>query len=57
MTPGQRQEVVRLLRQGDEPSPEWARILFPLERRKYELAYHVKEREEEFLADTLTVPL
>jgi hypothetical protein len=33
MTPEQRQEVVRLLQQGEELSPEWARILFPPEKR------------------------
>ncbi len=45
MTPEQRQEVIRLLEQGEEISPEWARILFP------------PEREEDILANTLAVPL
>lgn len=57
MTPEQRDEVVRLLQQGEELSPEWSRILFPPEKREYELVYHGKEREEDIIADTLAVPL
>ena len=57
MDPEQRQEVIRLLQQGEELSPEWARILFPPEKREYELVYHGKEREEDILANTLAVPL
>jgi hypothetical protein len=33
----QRQELIRLLQQGEDISPEWARILFPPEKREYEL--------------------
>ena len=57
MTPEQRADVVRLLQQGEELSLEWSRILFPPEKREYELAYHGKEREEDIIADTLAVPL
>jgi hypothetical protein len=57
MTPEERQELIRLLKQGEEISPEWARILFPPEKREYELVYHGKEREEDLLANTLAVPL
>jgi hypothetical protein len=53
----QRQEVIRLLQQGEGLSPEWARILCPPEKREYELVYHGKEREEDILANTLAVPL
>lgn len=53
----QRREIIRLLEQGEELSPEWARILFPPEKREYELVYHGKEREEDILANTLAVPL
>ncbi len=38
-------------------SPEWARILFPPEKREYELVYHGKKREEDLIANTLAVPL
>ncbi|WKZ18593.1 MAG: site-specific DNA-methyltransferase [Candidatus Jettenia sp. CY-1] len=57
MMPEQRQEIIRLLEKGEELSPEWARILFPPEKREYELVYHGKEREEDILANTLAVPL
>jgi len=57
MTGEQRHEIIRLLQQGEEISPEWARILFPPEKREYELVYHGKEREEDILANTLAVPL
>jgi site-specific DNA-methyltransferase (adenine-specific)/adenine-specific DNA-methyltransferase len=57
VTAEQRQELIRLLEQGEELSPEWARILFPPEKREYELVYYGKEREEDILADTMAVPL
>src|SRR5438093_5039407 len=57
ITEAQRQEIIRLLEQREELSPEWARILFPPEKREYELVYHGKEREEDILASTLAVPL
>jgi hypothetical protein len=53
MTPEQRQELIRLLGQGEELSPEWARILFPPEKREYELVYHGKDLEQDIIADTL----
>src|SRR3989442_459787 len=57
ITEAQRQELIRLLEQGEELSPEWARLLFPPEKREYELVYHGKEREEDILANPLAVPL
>lgn len=57
MTPEQRLELIRLLEQDEEISPEWARVLFPPEKREYELVYHGKDREEDIIADTLAVPL
>ena len=48
---------MRRLAAGEDLSPEWARVLFPPEKREYELVYHGKEREEDILADTLAVPL
>lgn len=57
MTPEQRDEVIRLLQQGSELSVEWARILFPPERRECELVYHGKEREADVIANTIAVPL
>lgn len=57
MNDEQRQELIRRLQHGEELSPEWARILFPPEKREYELVYHGKEREEDIIANTLAVPL
>ncbi len=57
MTPEQREEIIRRLHQDEELSPEWARIIFPPEKREYELVYHGKEREEDIIANTLAVPL
>jgi len=57
MTPEQRLEIIRRLQAGEDLSSEWARFLFPPEKREYELVYHGKEREEDILADTLAVPL
>lgn len=57
MNDEQRQELIRRLQQGEELSAEWARILFPPEKREYELVYHGKEREEDIVANTLAVPL
>jgi site-specific DNA-methyltransferase (adenine-specific)/adenine-specific DNA-methyltransferase len=52
-----REVVIETLRRGEELPAEWARELFPPERREYELVYHGKERAEEILADTMGVPL
>lgn len=57
MTPEQRAQIIQLLKKGEDLSPEWARILFPPEKREYELVYHGKEREEDILANKLAVPL
>ena len=57
MTPEQRERIIQLLKSGEDVSPEWSRILFPPEKREYELVYHGKEREEDIIANTLAVPL
>lgn len=57
MTPEQRQRLIEILLSGGEVAPEWSRILFPPEKREYELIYHGKNREEDIIADTLAVPL
>src|SRR3989338_1620121 len=57
------QKLYELLKRGtklvqnDEELPaEWARELFPPERREYELVYNGKKTEEQILADTMAVP-
>lgn len=57
MTPEQRQRLIEILASGEDVSPEWSRVLFPPEKREYELVYHGKEREEDIVANTLAVPL
>lgn len=52
-----RQRVIEAIQRGEELPAEWARELFPPEKREYELVYHGKEREEDILADTMALPL
>jgi len=57
MTEEFKQMVIDTLRRGDELPREWARELFPPQKREYELVYYGKEREEDIIADTMAVPL
>lgn len=57
MTPEQRMALMELLGRGEEISPEWSRVLFPPERKEYELVYAGKAREEEVIAETIAVPI
>lgn len=52
-----RQRVIQSLQRGEDLPNEWARELFPPEKREYELVYHGKEREEDIIAGTMAVPL
>lgn len=52
-----RQMVMDALKRGEDLPREWARELFPPEKREYELVYYGKDREEDIIADTLAVPL
>jgi DNA modification methylase len=49
--------VIDHLQRGEELPAEWARELFPPDKREYELIYYGKEREEDILAETMAVPL
>lgn len=64
MDKARKQKVYELLKRGlkltendDELPAEWARELFPPERREYELSYYGKQSEEQILANTMAVPL
>lgn len=57
MTPDQRATLIELLAEGEDIAPEWARILFPPEKREYELVYAGKARDEEIVAETIAVPI
>lgn len=48
---------LRLAESGQDLPADWARELFPPERREYELVYYGKKIAEQILADTMAVPL
>ena len=49
--------MIQALQRGEDLPSDWARELFPPEKREYELVYHGKEREEDIIAGTMAVPL
>jgi len=56
LTKQQKEEIIKRI-QEDKPIPEEYRFLIPFEtEREYELVYAGKERKEDILADTLSVP-
>ena len=56
LTKQQKEEIIKKI-QEDKPIPDEYRFLIPFETEKeYELVYAGKEREEDILADTLSVP-
>lgn len=44
-------------RQGKEIPADWAKVIFPSEKREYELSYHGKQTAEAILANVDPVPL
>lgn len=52
-----RRLVIERLERGEDLPKDWARGLFPPERREYELLYDGKEREEDIIAETMVAPL
>jgi len=56
LTKQQKQEIIKKIQEG-EPVPDEYRFLIPFEtEREYELTYAGKERKEDILANTLSVP-
>jgi len=53
----QRQHIIELLERGEDLPLDYKHLLFPPERKEYELVYAGKEREEDILAETMDVPL
>ncbi|HEC36520.1 MAG TPA: hypothetical protein ENI39_08305 [Anaerolineae bacterium] len=53
----QRRHIIELLERGEDLPPDYKHLLFPPERKEYELVYAGKEREEDILAETMAVPL
>jgi len=52
-----RERIIELLETGEDLPMDYKHILFPPEKKEYELVYADKEREEDILADTMAVPL
>ena len=52
-----RERISKLLETGEDLPLDYKHILFPPEKKEYELVYAGKEREEDILADTMAVPL
>jgi len=52
-----RQDIIKLLRDGKELPFDYRDMLFPTQKREYELIYANKERREDILSDTMAVPL
>ncbi len=50
-------EAQKVVQNGQEISTEYARVLFPPERREYELTYYGKESKEQVIAQTYAAPL
>ncbi len=53
----QRQHIIELLENGQPLPRDYQHLLFPPERREYELVYADKEREEDIVAETMPIPL
>jgi site-specific DNA-methyltransferase (adenine-specific)/adenine-specific DNA-methyltransferase len=53
-----RKQLIKILEEGKEIPASFKEVLFPEEEKKmeYELVYGIKQREEDILADTWSVP-
>ncbi len=52
-----RERIIQVLESGEELPVDYKHVLFPPEKKEYELVYAGKEREEDILAGTMAVPL
>lgn len=57
LPPAVNEDVIRRLSNGEDLPAEYLHVLFPPERREYELVYQGKKRAEDIVAGTLGVPL
>jgi len=57
LTDRDRERIIELLEKGEAMPLDYKHILFPPEKKEYELVYAGKQREEDILADTMAVPL
>ena len=58
MDPKIRKQLIKILESGKDIPASFKEVLFPEEEKKmeYELVYGIKQREEDILADTWSVP-
>ena len=57
LTKEQRSYLAELINRGEDLPADCQHLLFPPQRREYELVYANKEREEDIIANTMAVPL
>ena len=57
MKDAERKQIISILESGEMLSSEWSSALFPNQKRECELVYDGKAREEDILAETMSVPL
>ena len=50
-------EAERSVVSGNEISPEFARILFPPERKEYELTYYGKQNAQSVISNSFAAPI
>jgi len=53
----EKKRIIEILESGNDLPEDFKHILFPPEKKEYELVYAGKERQEDILADTISVPL
>ncbi|MDD3945456.1 MAG: hypothetical protein PHS38_12185, partial [Bacteroidales bacterium] len=52
-----RDRIIEILSLEEDLPIDYKNILFPPEKKEYELVYEGKAREEDIIADTMAVPL
>lgn len=56
ITKKQKEKIIRLLEAGEDLPDGYKDLLFPNQKKEYELVYAGKERKEDIIAETLAVP-
>lgn len=56
ITKKQKEKIIRLLETGEDLPDGYKNLLFPNQKKEYELVYAGKERKEDIIAETLAVP-
>ena len=52
-----KEKIIEIIKSDENLPLDYKHILFPPEKKEYELVYANKEREEDILANTMAVPL